>query len=142
MISFRVIGIPRPGGSKTAFRTKSGHFIVTDACKHNKTWRQDVSSAFLSQVPKMLPLTGQIDIKVTFFMPRPKAHYNSKGQVKSNAPHWHTKKPDVLKLQRSTEDALTKLAWLDDAQICKATITKVYTDIDPGAFIEIFSSPS
>ena len=38
------------------------------------------------------------------------------------------KKPDVLKLARSTEDALTGLIWMDDAQVWEMQILKRYSE--------------
>jgi Holliday junction resolvase RusA-like endonuclease len=56
--------------------------------------------------------------------------------LKPNAPYYHTNAPDATKLIRSTEDALKKLVWQDDSQVCLQIISKTYED-KPGALITI-----
>jgi Holliday junction resolvase RusA-like endonuclease len=136
MFSFRVYGIPKPGGSKKAFFNKhSGKAMIVDACKKNKAWRDSVISAFVDAYPQFTPLNVPLVVSVSFFMPRPKAHYNSKGEVKATSPSYHTHKPDLTKLMRSTEDALTNFAWTDDSLISVQHLTKKYGN--PGAEIVI-----
>lgn len=50
----------------------------------------------------------------------------------------HTVKPDATKLWRSTEDALTGIAWRDDAQISVQVVEKRYGS-QSGALIQISS---
>lgn len=140
---FFVSGIPKPGGSKTAFpiRGKDGkmHVIVTDASK-NKNWRSDVKSACL-RVWDREPTIQPLSLKVCFYMPYLKGHYGTgkhSGELKPSAPNWHRSKPDLTKLLRSTEDALTGVLWIDDAQIVKAEVSKKYGKT-PGASIEVSS---
>src|SRR4051812_36873903 len=96
-----VYGIPAPGGSKKAF-VAHGRVIVKDDCKRNGDWRSLV--AFTArQKFRGEPLAGALGVRVTFFMPRPKAHYRKNGDLKPNAPAHHTCKPDATKLWRSTE---------------------------------------
>ncbi len=61
---------------------------------------------------------------------RPKSHYRT-GRMTShlltgNAPLHPTSKPDLLKLARAAEDALTGLVWADDAQVVEMTLTERY----------------
>lgn len=139
-IQFRVYGIPRPGGSKKAFYNKAlGRAMIVDDSKHIKTWKQDVRAAALACAPD-IPLHCPLKIRVTFFMPRPKAHYRTgkyAGILKDNAPHVHTKMPDVLKLMRGTEDACSHIIFADDSLIYDEHIRKEYTEKSPGALIHI-----
>ena len=133
----RVYAIPKPGGSKKAFYNKKlGRSIIVDDCKKNKEWRSDVKDAFIEKYHGMVPLSGPLFLKISFIMPRLKGHFNSKQILKPTAPNFHTVKPDSTKLTRSTEDALTGLAWRDDSQICIQEISKEYGD-NPGAIITI-----
>ena len=141
-IKFFVPGVPKTAGSKNAFiiRPKGGppRAIVTDASgKAGKDWRASIQQACPSTGSG--PASGAVQVFILFLMPRPKAHYNSKGDIKDSAPFWHTSKPDVLKLGRAVEDALTKLLWIDDSQIFQTRLYKRYVDHDetPGAHIEI-----
>jgi len=139
-IRFRVYGTPRPSGSKKGFvNPKTGGVIIVDASgKHSKTWKADVKDAALAVAPETL-LNEGLSVSVIFYMPRPKAHYYTgkrAGQLRPDAPYWHTKIPDALKLMRGTEDALTGIIWKDDAIICDERQRKVY-DERPGALITI-----
>lgn len=143
ILCFFVPGIPRPGGSKNAvpYNDKAGRARVRvfDACKKNKSWRETVAAYARKEFPGMKPLTGTLEVTMVFCMPRPKSHYRMgefASLVKSSAPFYHTKKPDVTKLCRSTEDALTGILWVDDAQIAKQVNIKIYDD-EPGVTIEV-----
>jgi hypothetical protein len=74
---------------------------------------------------------------------RPQGHYGrAKGvpYLKSDAPHYHTGKPDADNLAKAVLDALTTLGiWHDDAQVCQLDTLKIYADSpqDEGAVIEI-----
>jgi Holliday junction resolvase RusA-like endonuclease len=149
-ISFFVPGTPRPGGSKRVFIphrkgetpgeaiSRGQRPIVADmGGEHNRNWRNAVQAAAANKMREVGELfDGPLFVTVRFCMPRPKHHYNSKGVLKLNAPHYHTGKPDATKLMRSTEDALKGVVWRDDAQICMQVITKNYEE-RPGAYIDI-----
>lgn len=123
MISFFVPGLPRPGGSKRVFISpKTGKPIVTDMSK-NKDWKASVAQAASERTG---PMNGPLELYISFIMPRPKSHFKKSGALKDNAPQWHTVKPDATKLTRSTEDALKGIAWHDDSQVCRQTVTKIY----------------
>lgn len=75
------------------------------------------------------PLSGPIKLHIIFYLPRPQSHYRTGKNsevLKENAPLWHEKRPDGLKLRRSVEDALTGIAWIDDSQIAVGTEEKRY----------------
>ena len=69
---------------------------------------------------------------LTFYMPRPKAHYGAgknAGKVKASAPTRPTGKPDVDNLFKSTTDAITRAGvWRDDSQLTDCKIRKRYTE--------------
>jgi Holliday junction resolvase RusA-like endonuclease len=147
MIAFRVYGIPKPGGSKKGFVVKNKYTgkpraVIVDDCKKNKEWRESVMEAARTVKPPM-PLFGPLMVVCVFYLPRIKAHYRTGKQaqfLKSDAPLFHTTKPDATKLWRSTEDALTGIIWRDDAQIAHQVIVKRYTSDNPGAEIKILEA--
>lgn len=60
------------------------------------------------------PLTGPLDVRLTFVMPRPQAlMWKAKEMVRLP----HVVKPDCDNLIKSTLDALKGLTWKDDTQI-------------------------
>ncbi len=130
----RVVGLPKPGGSKRAFiNRKTGRPIITEDCKRSKIWRQEVQDAWhrareKGKVPER-PFDGLLSVEVIFFLPRPKSHFRTgkySGILRDSAPKYPMTKPDLTKLWRSTEDALTGLLWKDDAQIIVQCLYKCY----------------
>lgn len=136
---FFVPGTPAPGGSKRFVgHSRAGRAILIDAAgTKNKNWRASVQ--VFAQQAGCTPLDGPLSLTVMFCMPRPKAHFRTgkrMHELRDDAPFLHTNAPDATKLLRSTEDALTGIAWHDDAQVAIQNVTKVYTG-KPGASITI-----
>lgn len=140
-IEFFVPGIPAPGGSKKAFYNRStGRAMITDDSKNNKGWRSSVAQKGAEAMGDRELLHGALSVWMVFRMPRPKGHFGTgrnAGSVRSSAPKHPTVKPDVLKLARSTEDALTGIVWRDDCLIVVEGITKMYTTSIAGAHITV-----
>ena len=148
-ISFFVPGIPKTAGSKRGipiYRGKkgqkvfTGHVAVVESCEKSKDWRGDVIK-FATEALKGTgaPIKGPVLLDVHFCFTRPKSHYGkgrNKDKLFPSAPNDHTKRPDITKLLRAVEDALTGIAWRDDAQIIKQVATKDYAPVN-GADIEI-----
>ena len=72
------------------------------------------------------PMLGAVDLDLVFFMPRPKAHYSSSGEIKETAPAFRSSKPDADNLAKSVMDALKDIAWKDDAQVVHLSVAKRY----------------
>ena len=127
-VEFFVLGVPKPGGSKRAFMVgkKGGpkRPIIVDMAK-NEDWKTAVREAAAKQFKEPV-LWPNISLDVTFWMPRPKYHFDKKGALRANAPFWHNKKPDRTKLLRALEDALTGIAWIDDASVVVGMVQKIY----------------
>lgn len=126
-----VHGRPAPQGSKV--RTKYG---MREASKYLKPWRDAVVLAATqarNSEATFDPFTGPVRIDITFFIERPA---NTKwGRYPAGV-------PDLSKLLRSTEDALTQAGvWTDDALVVKANVQKLWTGPDshpsPGCSIFI-----
>lgn len=136
MIDLFIPGIAKPAGSKRGFLNRhTGRVAVVDACAKSKDWKTDVKAGAMAAYDGEL-LTGPLRLDVRFVMQRPKSHRRSNGELKPNAPLYHTSKPDATKLLRAVEDALTGVVWCDDAQIAIQHVTKVYGD-RPGASLSV-----
>lgn len=134
-------GFPAPAGSKTAIPLytrsgapllKNGRVIVNvkDSCKRTKSWQAHVSS-MVADAWKSPPLDCAVEVWISFTMPRPKSHYYTGKRanvLRDDAPQWHTGKPDVLKLARAVEDAITGIVLVDDSCIAWERISKFYGD--------------
>lgn len=140
-LKFFVPGIAKPAGSKRAFMRPGMRFpVVIDDCADSKNWKNQVR-LFASQV---LPagfslIEGPVRVVFTFYRQRPKGHFNSKGELNTagNRLPYPLSKPDVLKLSRAVEDALTGVVWGDDSQIVDEHLFKVWTVDRPGVEIQV-----
>jgi Holliday junction resolvase RusA-like endonuclease len=141
-IEFFVAGIAKPAGSKRGFFAKKlGRVIITDANKNSKDWKTDVKIAAQSAYDGPL-ITEPISVTFQFFMPRPAGHYGTgknESKLRASAPAFPKSKPDVLKLARGVEDALSGIIYKDDAQIVVEHLYKSFTSegCKPGVKITI-----
>lgn len=124
-----VRGIPKPAGSKRVFLVgpKGGERrpVVTDACRTGRDWRVLVQHA-IADAYQGPPFTGALEVSLHFTMPRPRGHFNKRGELRPSAPAFPTTRPDRSKLCRAVEDAATGLLWRDDAQIICGSTRKAY----------------
>ncbi len=129
MIHIEVLGIPRPGGSKTPGQNKkTGKLFVRPSNPNTAVWRSEVTQAASLQYAGPL-LSGPVKMTYEFLFPRPKKHFGTgknAQKLKDAAPRWHVTKPDLTKIIRSTEDALTGIVWKDDCLVCKRLESKRY----------------
>jgi Holliday junction resolvase RusA-like endonuclease len=149
LLSFWVPGIPAPGGSKKTIRSKrTGAISVIDDAMGNAEWRRAVRAVARENMKGRKIAHGPLVLMVSFYMPRPDSHYigGRRGNgLKPDAATQHITKPDALKLMRSTEDAMTRVVWVDDSQVVRQVAAKYYVDepspgnaiTSPGAFVEI-----
>lgn len=150
-ITITVYGIPGPQGSKSAKgRARDGHTILVESSKKVKPWRESVKAAALAVLlpTKQAPLICPVIADMVFTFARPDGHFGTgrnAGMLKPSAPLYPAVYPDLSKLVRSTEDALSKIAYSDDARIVAyGRLAKVYACSDdpdalhiPGAVIRI-----
>lgn len=140
-VAFTVEGVPQPAGSKRAFQHRTtGRVVVTDDAKGSRQWKTHVA-AIARQHMIGEPLAGPVELIVTFTFPRPARHFRTgrnAGVMKPDAPQHHLIRPDVTKLLRAVEDALTGIVWGDDAQVISQHALKLYGGT-PGCTIEVLS---
>lgn len=139
-ITFFVPGTPAPGGSKKGFYIKSiNRVVMAPASDKTRPWMNTVSH--FARMNYQGPLIeGPVRLEMTFKAMRTKGHYGTgkkAGILKQNAPTFVTVRPDLTKLERSTEDALTGILWRDDGQVVQKATSKIYTDRDPGVLIKV-----
>jgi Holliday junction resolvase RusA-like endonuclease len=124
---------------KGANREFTGKVVNVESSKQGvNAWRGDVRAACLLAWVDRAPLDGPLVLEVQFIRNRPKT------APKSYTPE-HTTYPDVSKLVRSTEDAITSAGvWADDARVVRLIATKRNAEQGetPGAHIRIGRLPS
>ena len=119
-MTITVYGVPKPQGSKRYVgHSKKDHAIMIESCKELPNWREAVKWAAIGQFKGERPvLPGALRVRMVFTLPRPAA-------AKKRA-YPHTK-PDLSKLVRATEDALTDAGvWEDDARVVGTLSEKRY----------------
>ena len=140
-IVFDVVGTPAPGGSKSAFpNRRTGRIMIVDAGgKRTKEWRAAVAAAGREAMEGQEPLNPPLALTILFRVPRPASHLNRQGKLRRSSPVFPVSRPDLTKYLRSTEDALTGIAWADDATIVEQWVAKIYAhpSEQPGARITV-----
>jgi len=140
-----VPGLPKPAGSKRGFlNRKTGKVMIVEATKGAAAWRRDVQAAWLETYGREKEvLTCPIGLELVFRLPRPKGHFGTgrnSDKLRPSAPARPIRKPDLDKLVRAVQDALTHVAWRDDAQVVSIYARKDYAD-DTGVGVVIFVRP-
>lgn len=100
-------------------------------------FKSAIAEAAKPHIP-FLPLEGPLELSLTFFMPRPKAHFRKNGELKPNAPEWHVSKPDRDNLDKTVMDTLKRIGMFkDDSQVCSGRIIKQYAGLgyQPGCVV-------
>jgi Holliday junction resolvase RusA-like endonuclease len=134
----KIIVSGKPIAKKRPRFVRKGNFVSTynDQLTEEGRFILDVKQQY------NLPLIdGPISINLTFVMPRPKAHFGTgrnAGGLKTSAPKYHTKKPDIDNLVKFVFDCLNGIVWVDDAQIITLFARKIY-GVDPVTIIMVES---
>lgn len=137
-------GIPGPQGSK---RHVGGGRMVESSAKV-KPWREAVvwaSVAVRQETRGFTKLRGPLRADMVFSFTRPKGHMGTgrnAGLVRPSAPLRPHVPPDLSKLARSTEDALTTAGvYQDDALIVEYGVLGKWYTTDHGRVPGVLDSP-
>lgn len=125
IIHLKVLGPPTALKRHRTVTLKNGVRINYDPSKGDK---RDFLSLVQEKAPKE-PVTSPVEMEITLFMPRPKAHYRTgkyRNELKQTAPHKHTKRPDIDNFIKFCLDSLNGVFFTDDSQVWKLTTAKVY----------------
>lgn len=155
-ITITVHGTPGPQGSKRHL----GNGVMIESSKKVKPWRDDVKAAAITVMEcgdignvrlHRPPLDGPLVASMVFTIreqPTSRPAWWPAGVKFSRKLLWRpASTPDLSKLLRATEDALTGVAWKDDARVVEyVRLAKYYvghpaTDVlphGPGCVIRIW----
>jgi len=126
LVEFEVLGLAAPQGSKVL--TKWG--VMREANKNTMPWRQQVAGCAKQAMGDRAPTLMCVTLLVTFFFTRPRGHYRTGKNarlLRRGAGLYKPSKPDLSKLVRAIEDAMTGIVYRDDAQITSLHATKLYS---------------
>jgi Holliday junction resolvase RusA-like endonuclease len=116
-MTFVVFGQPATKGSTVSFMSRRGAMVTKADCRGLAAWTQAVGWAAREARVPLAPRGASVKVNAVFQFVRPKS------DQKRAAP---TVKPDVDKLGRALLDALTNVAYVDDAQVVQLQVWKVY----------------
>jgi Holliday junction resolvase RusA-like endonuclease len=136
VITFEVIGIPAPQGSKTPWGS--------EANPNTRPWRAAIAAAAAEAMKGAEPLAGAVSLWVRFVFPRPKGHYGTgknAAKLKASAPFHVAKKPDLDKLVRAVCDGMSGIVFRDDSQVAILSAAKFFGAIgtpwlEPGVAVK------
>ena len=151
-IEFSVRGRPAPKGSSRAMLTKNHKAVLVPSAsganaKALKSWSIEMKDAATNALAR-LGVNGvmfrDVPVRVTVIwkLSRPAGHYyktkRRNGQLRDDAPKFHTTKPDSSKLLRASEDDLNGLVFDDDSRIAETMMRKIYVPVaEEGAWFKI-----
>jgi Holliday junction resolvase RusA-like endonuclease len=137
-VSVDVRGTPRPQGSMRLHQLQNGKTAARYPAAVY-VWRGQVQAAVADL--GVDPFVGPVEVGMGFDLMRP-LHHNGTGRnagtVKASAPSHPAVAPDLDKLARCVNDAITDAGlWRDDAQVVVLFAAKRYVLEKPGVFITI-----
>ena len=122
MINLVIEGIARPQGSKR--HVGKGRMI--ESSKYVGDWRTWVRHRAREEMNGRPAILGPVQIAILFEFDRPRKHFKANGELRPDAPAYHTGRPDVDKLLRAILDALTGVCFKDDSQVSRCFTEKPY----------------
>lgn len=136
--TFIVQGNPRGQGRPRA-TVRGRHAAVYEDSKDTQ-YKYNLAAQVVAQKPVYIE-DKPVILTATFYMPRPKYHYNSKGAIKERFQAARpTGKPDLSNLIKGVEDALNGIVWADDSLIVGYGLSgKFYADTAPHITIEVMA---
>ena len=136
-MTFFIHGDPKGQPRPRAFARKMGAKYVARVYDSDVAdeWKRAVDQAIVREFILRKPafVEGQpFEVVATFWMRRPKSHFNAHGFVKPLAPVRHAQKPDADNLVKLVLDRITRseLIWRDDSQVAYLTVAKHWADKD------------
>lgn len=125
--SFFVTGEPKAQPRVKAYIRGSRAGVYTPGSANE--WKERIRMEALKPDNAKLDQPGPYEVFLTFWLPRPKSHMNSKGLPKASAPKFPTGKPDVDNLAKAVMDVLKDTGVLvEDAQVVTLLVTKLYDE--------------
>ena len=116
--SFEIPGVPVPKARPRA-STRGGHVVMYTPTA-SKNFEYQIKQIASKEITT--PLMAAVDISIIFYLPRPK---NMIWKTKPMPALYHTKKPDLDNLIKSTIDGLNTIAFRDDSQVASIQASKL-----------------
>lgn len=123
-VKFTILGEPM-GKERPRFR-RVGNYVQTYTPAKTKNYETKVRDSYYSSNMETHHLTGAIEAEIYGVFPIPVSVSKKLRAKMENGEEPYTKKVDADNLAKIILDALNGVAYEDDKQISKLTVTKVY----------------
>ena len=118
-----------PGKPVAQGNHRSNGYRIYETSKGHKQWRALVKTCAEAEVKKRghPAILGPVVLVVDFFFRRPTSHLKKDGSLRKGKPRAKVSSPDLSKLVRCVEDALTDAGvWEDDSRVVQCLSRKQY----------------
>jgi Holliday junction resolvase RusA-like endonuclease len=126
-------GEPKPQPRPRAFRR--GQFVGVYNPTNADAWK--VRCAVTAHDACGKPFAKAVRVALWFMMPRPASHRKKNGALRSSAPAKHVQRPDVDNLAKAVMDALSGIAFKDDAQVVELIVGKQWAEEAHGCIVTV-----
>ena len=125
-LTITVQGAGDPVGQGNHRRNQWG--ATYETTKGHAAWRNAVGLMARTALRGRAPITGPVRLSAEFRFARPPSHLKKSGGLKKGKPRAKVSAPDLSKLVRCIEDALTDAGvWEDDSRVVAyGSVTKRY----------------
>ena len=101
--------------------------------KENASYEAKVAT--FARAAGLVPKEGPFILRITAFYTLPASMHRKRNPVTMRVPK--TTKPDWDNIGKIVSDSLNGVAYLDDAQVCRATVTKAWAAQGEAGFLEV-----
>ena len=128
-----------PTGKGRPRFTRSGHAYTPE---RTASYEQAVRQAYKAEFPgeEPIPACVPVAVKIMAGYSIPKSTSKVKAERMLAGEIRPTKKPDADNIAKAVCDALNGVAYRDDSQICRLTVSKTYSELD-AVSVRIYSAP-
>lgn len=118
---------------------RNGFYPDPDSEKYKKIVQSYAQEAILKAGSHNFPISGPVSMEMFFCIPIPRSWSKKATEQAQNGMIKHTFKPDLDNLEKIVMDALNKLVYVDDAQVCEKNTRKEYAPASTpaGTFVAI-----
>ena len=110
-------------------QTKDGrNFNINYTPAKTVNYETLIKELFITKHPGFIPLTGAISIDVIAYLSIPVSKSKKQKELMRNGEVLPTTRPDVDNCLKIFLDAAQKLIFLNDSQVVRASIAKIYSD--------------
>lgn len=129
MITKKILDISIPikpfGKGRPRFSRRSGTTYTPENTRRNEAY----VSLYAAKAMAGKEMTkGPVIVRMTAYFKIPGRNTKAQNNAIRAICMAHDKKPDIDNIFKGVLDSLNNIVWLDDKQVCSATIRKRYTD--------------